>query len=146
MTNETIVNELNRTLADYSVLYQKLRGYHWNVTGPQFFTLHEHFEVLYQATALRVDEVAERVVTLGGRAHYTMKGMLDNARLTEQPVANATDMVRNIVSDYESLNGNLKALQAQADEAGDTGTVAMIDELVTTQQKEAWMLRAFLDA
>lgn len=146
MSKTEIVSSLNQLLADYSVLYQKLRGYHWNVTGPQFFTLHQQFEVLYLATAVRVDDLAERVLTLGGHPHGTMQEMLSNARLEEQPVSHANDMVANIVADYDRLDGWLKALSAVAGDAHDTGTVSLVDELTTVQQKEAWMLRAFLDA
>jgi len=112
-----VVTDVNALLADYTVLYQKLRNYHWNVTGPFFFGLHAQFETMYTEMAVTIDDLAERVLAAGGRPLSTLKEQLAAARLTEdtdQP--DAMGMVANIVADLETLNGSLRVAQKDAAE------------------------------
>ena len=136
---------LNALLADYQVLYQKLRSYHWNVSGPMFFALHAKFEELYVDAAGKVDEIAERVLALGGRPFSTLKDQLEAARLHEDAgTPGAQDMVRNVQKDLERLNSSLRAASQEASQAGDTATVNQLDGYADGQEKTLWMLRAFL--
>ena len=136
---------LNTLLADYQVLYQKLRNYHWNVRGPMFFELHAKFEELYDEAALRVDEIAERVGTLGGRPISTLAGALEKARLKEDPgQAGPQEMVANLVADYERLNGHLREASRKAEKAGDAGTFNLLEGFADSQEKTVWMLKAYL--
>jgi len=138
---------LANLLADYQVLYQKLRNYHWNVTGPLFFGLHEKFEEFYLEAALRVDALAEMLISNGERPPSTLAEHLKLARLKEdasRPEAN--DMVRNILEDYESINGHLRTLATQAADANMAKVANMADEFADAQDKTAWMLKAFLGA
>ena len=132
--------------ADYSVLYQKVRHYHWNVRGPQFFQLHAQFEQMYLATALKVDEVAERLLALGAEPLRTYGDVLRHAGLKEDgSLPNSQEMVRNLHDDLVALNAKLRALVAKADEAEDPATLNLAEGYADAQEKEAWMLRAFLE-
>lgn len=142
-----IANELNALLADYQVLYQKLRNYHWNVTGPMFFGLHARFEELYRDASDKVDELAERVVALGERPASTLKEQLAQARLAEDPtVPAAHDMVRNVHADLESLTSALRTSARRASDEDDVATANLLEGFADGQEKTAWMLRAFLGA
>ena len=137
--------DLDLLLSDYQVLYHKLRTYHWNVTGPLFFALHAKFEELYNEAALRVDELAERLLALGERPTRTLRAQLDRARLTEDDTSkNAQDMVSSLVADYAALNVSLREVAASAAAADDAATANMLEEFADSQEKTAWMLRAFL--
>ena len=81
--NSKLVERLNRLLADYQIFYQNLRGLHWNVKGPQFFMLHEKYEELYNEAAETVDEVAERILMIGGQPLHTFTDYLKTAELKE---------------------------------------------------------------
>ena len=140
-----INDNLATLLADYQILYQKLRHYHWNVTGPLFFGLHEKFEELYLETAEKVDTLAERLAAKGQKPPSTLASHLKLARLKEdETTPKAADMVANIVADYETLNGHLRTLSAAAGENGDIKTANISDEMADGQEQTMWMLRAFL--
>ncbi len=146
MKEQVLDKELATLLADYQILYMKLRGYHWTVTGPLFFGLHAKFEELYDEAALKVDTVAERLAARGVRPPVTLKEQLALARLREdggQPSAN--DMVRNVASDLEALNTSLRALEQAAAKAGDAATQNLAQGYADGQEKTIWMLRAFLN-
>ena len=138
-------SDLVKLLADYQVLYQKLRGYHWTVGGPLFFALHAKFEELYDDAAEKVDALAERIAARGGRPPVTLKEQLELARLAEdasRPAAH--DMVRHIERDLETLNVALRTASRQAAASGDQASVNLLDGFADGQEKTIWMLRAFL--
>lgn len=144
--SEDVIEELDVLLADYQVLYQKLRAFHWNVEGQDFYRLHEKFEEFYDAVNLRVDDIAERIRALGSYPTGTYSEQLVNARLSEdEGRSSATDMVRTLVSDYEELKGYLTSAIEQAEEAGDTTTVNLLEEFVDAQEETLWMLRSYLN-
>ena len=143
MTN--VSAELNLLLADYQVLYQKLRTFHWNVKGPLFFGLHEKFEELYLQTAETVDELAERVLALGDKPLGTLKDQLDSARLSEASGdESAEQMVAAIRDDLATLDAPQRALVEKAAAANDQSTANLVDGLCDAQEKTRWMLGAFL--
>ena len=136
---------LNKLLADYQVFYQKLRTYHWTVQGPMFFDLHNKFEELYLDAATKVDDLAERIVALKGRPLPTLKTQVGKARLAEdEDDRSAQEMVGNLVSDLEQLNGSLREASKQAESAGDAATFNLLEGMADGQEKTAWMLRAYL--
>jgi starvation-inducible DNA-binding protein len=146
MTN-AIHDGLTALQADYQVLYQKIRHYHWNVRGPQFFQLHPHFEQMYLATALKIDEIAERLLALGAPPLRTYGAVLKIARIKEDAsLPNAQEMVRALHTDLQALNVHLRALAEAARKADDPATENLADGYADAQEKEAWMLRAFLEA
>lgn len=143
---EKIVDELNQLLADEMVFYQKLRNFHWNVRGPAFFQLHEKFEMMYNASALQVDNIAERILGLRGRPKSTLDEYLKTSRLDEQPeIPNADGMVNELHTDLENLLEYVDAVRKMADKQGDDTTVNLMDDIGDAHEADAWMLRAWLD-
>ncbi|TVR20770.1 MAG: DNA starvation/stationary phase protection protein [Anaerolineaceae bacterium] len=138
---------LQTLLADEHVLYMKLRNYHWNVTGPNFITLHELFEEQYTALADTIDDIAERIRSYGVRAIGTLKEMQEYARLDETPGAlpPARDMVADLVSDHETLMRHLRAAANDMGEVGNMGEEDLFIGLLQDHQKKAWLLRAHLE-
>ena len=145
MKNSPIDKSLSVLLSDYQILYMKLRGYHWTVSGPLFFELHAKFQELYEDAAEKVDALAERLVARGARPPVTLKEQLALARLVEDSAkVGATDMVRSIATDVEALNVSLRALEKEAGAAGDVATENLAQGYADGQEKTLWMLRAFL--
>jgi len=143
--SEELVDELNRLLADYQVLYQKLRAYHWNVEGKEFFQLHEKFEELYDTVTLTVDDIAERIRALGEYPVSTYSEQLVEARISEDNGRIDSDqMVKNLCSDYESLQSALTDAVDQAENEGDTTTVNLLEDVHDEQEETLWMLKAYL--
>ena len=139
-----VSERLQGLLADWSVYYQKLRNYHWNVKGPLFFELHVKFEELYTDAALKVDEIAERILTLGERPVSTMAGFLETASLKEDAgTPSAEEMVKNLVADTQALIQSQREIGRLADEANDVGTLNLLDGIADEQEKTLWMLRAY---
>lgn len=146
MKHNALDKELATLLADYQILYMKLRGYHWTVTGPLFFGLHAKFEELYDEAALKVDALAERLAARGARPPVTLKEQLGLARLKEDAGSpSANDMVRSVAADLETLNASLRSLEQAAAKAGDAATENLAQGYADGQEKTIWMLRAFLD-
>jgi starvation-inducible DNA-binding protein len=146
-TEQGVVKILSALLADEFILYTKLRKYHWNVTGPEFFTLHEVFERQYTEIAEYVDVVAERIRAYGAIAPGTLEEFRQLARLREQPGVNpdAHQMVQDIVSDHESLVRALRVdIETIDDEYDDVGAEDLLTQLLQDHQKNAWMMRSLL--
>lgn len=142
-----IHSALTALQADYTVLYQKVRHYHWNVRGPQFFQLHAHFEQMYLDTAIKVDELAERLLAVGAAPLRTYGEVLKHARLAEDSsLPSAQEMVKNLHDDILAANVHLRALVIEADKASDPATQNLAEGYADAQEKGAWMLRAFLEA
>lgn len=145
MSNEEITNGLNTLLADYMVYYQKLRNYHWNVKGHEFFKLHEQFEQAYLQSAEWADDLAERVLALGDRPLSTLNDHVSHARLDEDPeTPNAEQMVRNLVEDIQTLNSHARDLAEQAEEHHDRTTTNLLDDIIDMQEERLWMFKTFL--
>jgi len=141
-----VVSLLTGLLADEYVLYTKTRNYHWNVTGPHFNDLHRLFEVQYDALAETVDEVAERIRTLGAPAPGTLAEFAKQTRLREHPgeSPDARTMLANLLADHEALAHTLRDDLETAAGAGDAGTSDFLTGLLEKHEKTAWMLRATL--
>ena len=144
-SREAIGRMLNALLADVQVLYAKTRNYHWNVTGPQFRSLHLMFEEQYNMLAEEGDEIAERTRALGVTAIGSMGAFLDHARLHEDseapPAAHA--MVVNLAHDHEALIQQLrKDIDVCDEQHNDQGTADFLTGLMEAHEKQAWMLRA----
>ena len=145
MSKPKLVGPLNDLLANHAVYYQKLRNYHWNVTGPAFFQLHQKFEEMYLAAQEHVDSIAERILALGGHPRSTMRGYLDNATISEDAeTPDAQTMVKNLTRDIEALTAHNHKVKAQAGELRDDTTVNLLDAIADAQAMDAWMLRAWL--
>lgn len=141
-----IHDSLNGLLADTLVLEHKLRHYHWNVRGPQFFALHAKFEELYDHVADVIDDVAERILTIGGEPVRTLAAALERSAIQEdEGLPEAMTMVRNLADDLGRLRERaVKGIEA-AEAAGDRGTVNLLDSFKDELEKTLWMLSATLN-
>ncbi|HSE95235.1 MAG TPA: DNA starvation/stationary phase protection protein [Methylomirabilota bacterium] len=145
---ESVVKLLASLLADEYVLYTRTRNYHWNVVGHQFNDLHKFFEGQYEALDEVIDEVAERMRTLGRPAVGTLTEFLKHTRLTERPgrYPDARGMVADLLADHEAI---VRSLREDLERAGDThrdmGTSDFLTGLMERHEKMAWMLRACLE-
>lgn len=145
-TQTQVVEKLNQLLINYQVHYQNLRLFHWNVKGPFFFILHEKFEELYNEAALKIDEVAERVLALDGVPKGSLKNILANANVeSHAELMEANAMVEAIVKANSILVENLDVLLKTANEAGDEGTLDIFTSYIQELQKQNWMLKSFLN-
>ncbi len=144
--NKAVVDSLSTLLASSYTLYLKTHNYHWNVTGPMFTTLHTLFETQYTELALAVDEIAERIRTVGAFApgSYTAFAKLTTVK-EENGRPKATDMIRNLVSDQEAIAKAARSVIAAADKAGDQATVDLATRRLDVHQKNAWMLQSHLE-
>jgi starvation-inducible DNA-binding protein len=143
--SEEIVSNLNQLLADYHLHYQNLRGFHWNISGPGFFELHRHFEELYTEALTTIDELAERILTLGGRPLHAMSSYVKEANIQEAiDLSTPEDTINSTLNALAVLLKQERDLVNIAGDAGDEGTVDLLTPLIAAQEKEAWMLRSYL--
>jgi len=141
---EKTVASLQQLLADFQVYYTNLRGFHWNIKGKAFFTLHAKFEEMYDDAAEKVDEIAERILMLGGTPANKFSDYLKVAKIKE--VANVScgkEAVEIILDSTKTLIASERAILAQAGEAGDESTVSQMNDYLAEQEKMVWMLVAF---
>lgn len=138
------VNSLQQLLADFQVFYTNLRGFHWNIQGKSFFTLHSKFEEMYDDTAEKVDEIAERILMLGGTPANKFSDYLKASKVKE--VAGVTcgdEAMKNILDTFSVIIKEERAVLEQASEAGDESTVALMSDYLKEQEKTVWMLVAY---
>lgn len=140
-----IVDHLNDLLANYHIHYQKLRGCHWNVKGKSFFTLHAKFEELYTNAIATIDELAERILTLGKAPLSTYQDYLSVSRIKEIPTEGVEDvqLVSSILDDFAALIEMEREIMELTADSGDDGTNDMINRFMQFKEKNTWMLRAF---
>ncbi|RST76525.1 DNA starvation/stationary phase protection protein [Siminovitchia acidinfaciens] len=142
---EQLIELVNKQVANWTVLFTKLHNFHWYVKGPNFFTLHAKFEELYNEAALHVDELAERLLALGGEPVATLRESLELASVKEaEAEKSAEQMVQATVNDFETLTAELKKGIEFADQSGDETTGDMLLSIHQSLEKHIWMLNAFL--
>jgi len=135
---------LQQLLADFQVFYTNLRGFHWNIKGKSFFTLHSKFEEMYDDTAEKVDELAERILMLNGVPANKFSDYLKSAKVKEvSNVVCGQEAVNNILDTYKIIIASERELLEQASEAGDESTVALMSDYLKEQEKTVWMLVAY---
>lgn len=142
-----VIDLLNRDLSDSYLLLIKTKKYHWDVTGPQFRSLHQMWEEQYEALTQNIDAIAERTRALGGFPVGTAKGFLESASIQEHSgnVPLATEMVANLVADHEQIIRNLRQHVDQcSEEFHDEGTADFLTGLMEQHEEMAWMLRSFI--
>ena len=139
------VDGLQELLANLQLHYTNLRGFHWNVKGVEFFGSHEKFEAFYDDTATKVDEVAERILMLGGVPEHNYSAYLQVSTIKESNVVrNTKEIIALILNGLKVLIGLERKLLKTASEGDDEGTVALISDFIAGQEKDVWMLTAFL--
>ncbi len=146
MDREAIAGGLSRLLADSYTLYLKTHNYHWNVTGPHFNTLHTMFETQYTELATAVDEIAERIRTLGVKAPGSYAAFAQLASVDEASGdENAEDMIRALVAGQEAVVRTAREAFPAAERANDEPTADLLTQRMQIHEKNAWMLRSMLD-
>jgi len=142
---EQLSQKLNHLLANYQVFYQNLRGLHWNIKGKEFFELHLKFEELYNDAVLKVDEIAERILTLEGTPLHTFSSYLKTASIQEvNDVTKGTEGVAIVLSNFKALLEIEREIMQLATEAEDEGTDSLMSDYITQTEKTVWMLKAYL--
>jgi len=139
---------LNKDLADTYLLLVKTKKHHWDVVGPQFITLHKLWQEQYEALTINVDEIAERIRTLGGYPVGTMEGFLKICSLKEHAgkIPTATGMVAQLLDDHEQIVRNLrKHIEQCTEEFKDDGTADFLTALMEEHEEISWMLRSFIE-
>jgi starvation-inducible DNA-binding protein len=142
-----VVDELNNLLANYHIHYQKLRGCHWNVKGKSFFSLHAKFEELYTEMLTSIDELAERILSLGKPPISTFNDYIKRSTLKEVNTIGMkeTDMVKALIEDMMGLIEMEREILEATEKAGDDGTNDMVNRFMQFKEKNVWMLRAFVN-
>jgi len=141
-----LAKDLNILLANFQIYYQNLRGIHWNIKGKRFFDLHIKFEELYIDANLKVDLIAERVLTLGETPLHTFDDYIKNAKVpVGKNVSIDEKAVRLIVDSLSELLKIERKLLEKSGDAHDEGTNSMISDFITEQEKTVWMMKAWLD-
>lgn len=141
---QLVVDNMNLLLADYHIYYQKLRNFHWNVQGSNFFDLHNKFEELYNDARLVIDEVAERILTLRHRPLSTINDYLGVAKIKEVgDQLSDHEMVEEVLKDHKVLIEDLRATMKSADKANDEGTTDLAAGVLKELEKRSWMLDAW---
>lgn len=140
-----ISDELQNLLADFQVYYTNLRGFHWNIKGQAFFEMHEAFEKMYDIVSDQVDEVAERILMLGGTPSHNFSDYLKKNEIKETGVvADGNEAVKLILDYLKILIAKERNILDMASEAKDEGTVALMSDYILGQEKTVWMLVSLL--
>ena len=143
---QPVAQALNQLLADYQVFYANLRGFHWNVRGKGFFTLHEAYEKLYNTVAEQVDEVAERILQLGERPENRYSEYLKVSNLKEDGFEReGRHALDRVLDTLKTLIAQERAIIELANEANDDVTAALMGDYLKGQEKLVWMLLSFLE-
>lgn len=144
--NSTTITALNSLLSNYQIYYQNLRGLHWLVEGHQFFVLHEKYEEWYNEAAANIDDVAERILTIGGKPSHTFEDYLVDSEI--KPVKNLTsgkEGIEVVLNNNQILLNHFNQVVEEADKANDEGTLDLMSGLISSTEKRMWMLKAFLN-
>ena len=142
---EKNIDSLNALLANFQIYYQSLRGLHWNIRGKRFFDLHVKFEELYNNAQLRIDGIAERVLTLGGVPLHSFDDyMQHNKLIVGKNISEDEKAVELIIDSLSKLLVIEREILETASSINDEGTTSMMSDLIVEQEKDIWMMKAFL--
>ncbi|UBM58202.1 DNA starvation/stationary phase protection protein [Marinilongibacter aquaticus] len=140
-----LAEKLNVLLANYSIFYQNTRGYHWNIKGDKFFELHVKFEELYDDLRLKIDEIAERILTLGESPAHNYSAYAAVSLIKESDkVSDGVEAVKGILESFKTLIILQRELLDLSGDADDEGTNALMSDYIREQEKLVWMYSAFL--
>ena len=138
-----LADKLNELLATYQVFYTNVRGYHWNIKGVNFFALHAKFEEIYTNLVARVDEVAERILTLGYTPNNAYSQYLKISRIKEDiAVSEAQECLSRTLQVLKTLLDQQREILAFANNANDEGTASQMSDYIKEQEKLVWMFQA----
>lgn len=138
-------NKLNVLLADYQLFYQNLRGMHWNIKGREFFELHLKFEEYYDDAVIKIDEIAERILTLEGIPLHTFNDYLKVSKIKEEKdITNGIEGINIIINNFSVLILKEREILGLAAEADDEGTVSLMSDYISETEKTLWMLSSYI--
>lgn len=141
---EELAGKLNELLANYSLFYQNTRGYHWNIKGEKFFELHVKFEELYNNLLLKIDEIAERILTLGHSPEHKYSEYIKTSGIKEsRQTSNGSNAVEDILNSFSNLIVLQREILKLSEEANDEGTNALMSDYIMEQEKLVWMYSAY---
>lgn len=141
-----MAKELNVLLSNFQVYYQNLRGIHWNIRGKRFFELHVKFEELYNDAQLKVDMVAERILTIGGKPLHTFEDYIKLNKLkVGKDISNDEKAVQLIIDSLSDLLKIEREILNKSDDIHDEGTNALMSDFIAEQEKTVWMMRAWAE-
>ena len=136
--------DLNTLLSDYHMYYQKLRSFHWNVLGKNFFDLHEQFENMYNDAKIKIDEIAERILTL---RHHPVSKFSDYIKIAtvqeESAMISDQAMINSLLKDHKIILAQMSNVIESAEKANDEGTIDLIGAYIRELEKTSWMLNAW---
>lgn len=142
---DELCGKLNQLLADYQVFYQNLRGLHWNIKGKEFFELHLKFEEFYDDAVIKIDEIAERILTLEGEPLHTFSDYLSNSNIKEEKgITNGVEGVKIVVKNFSNIITIERGILSIAGDADDEGTVSLMSDYISQTEKTLWMLNSYL--
>ncbi len=139
-----VVMDLNTLLSDYHMYYQKLRSFHWNILGKNFFDLHEQFEDMYNDAQIKIDEIAERILTL---RHHPVSKFSDYIKIAtvqeESAMISDQKMIDKLLNDHKIILAQMSSVIDSAENAGDEGTIDLVGAYIRELEKTSWMLNAW---
>ncbi len=140
------IAQLNVLLASFQTYYQNLRGIHWNIRGKRFFDLHVKFEELYNDAQLKIDLIAERILTIGGVPLHTFEDYVKhNTLAVGKSISEDEKAIKLIVSSLSGLLELERPLLKLSGDINDEGTNSMISDFISEQEKTIWMMKAWLE-
>ena len=144
--SDELAGKLNELLANYSIFYQNTRGFHWNIKGEKFFELHVKFEELYNDLQLKIDEIAERILTLGHSPSHNFSDYIEVSQIKEsRDVSSGLKAVENILASFKTVITKQREILSISAETGDEGTNALMSDYIRAQEKLVWMYSSFLN-
>lgn len=143
--SKKLAEQLNKLLSNFQLFYINARGFHWNIKGDKFFELHLKFEELYTDALVKIDEVAERILTLGHQPLHSFTGYLKTADIKEATnISDGKKAIGHVLNGFSTLLENERALLQLSADAGDEGTNALMSDYIREQEKLVWMYSAYL--
>ncbi len=144
--SDKLAEGLNKLLADYQVFYMNVRGFHWNIRGDKFFELHLKFEELYNDLVIKIDEIAERILTLNKVPMHSYSDYMNTAEVKEaKNISDGMQCVRSILESFKIIITKQRELLDMSADAGDEGTNALMSDYIREQEKLVWMYSAYLN-
>jgi starvation-inducible DNA-binding protein len=144
LANE-LSDKMNLLLANYQVFYINARGFHWNITGEKFFELHAKFEELYNNLLVKIDEVAERILTLGSTPLHSFSDYTSKSSIKEtRNVSDGLTAMRNVLESFQNIISVERDIMKLSEAAGDDGTGALMSDYIREQEKMVWMYSSYL--
>jgi starvation-inducible DNA-binding protein len=143
--SKELAGQLNLLLANYQIFYINARGFHWNITGEKFFELHAKFEELYNDLLVKVDEVAERILTLGHTPLHSFSGYLETSTIAEaKNISEGKKAMQNVLDSFSNIISLERQILELSGDAEDEGTNALMSDYIREQEKLVWMYSAYL--